>query len=127
MAPTAKPAIRHNTLRGTPLGVWVRSGTANELRANTAEGTPSDEFDGEQDGFLVALAAQRTLLERNSASGFADDGFDIRDGRARAGRNEAPDNGDFGIDARPGVCRPRRPTAPLATASPEQCRGVDCR
>ena len=119
-------AIRHNTLRGTPLGVWVRSGAANELRANTAEGTPSDEFDGEQDGFLVALAAQRTVLERNRASGFADDGFDIRDGRAQAGRNEATDNGDFGIDATPGVVDLGGNRA-SGNGGPEQCRGVICR
>ena len=118
--------LRGNDLSGTPLGVFVRSGVANELRRNSAIGAHADNFDGPRDGFLVSAAAQRTVLHGNTATGFDQNGFSIYGGRAAMGNNAAIDNGVFGIDALATVIDLGGNRA-SGNGGPEQCRNVQCR
>lgn len=93
-----------NTLSNVPLGIWVRSGNGNVLRRNVATGKHYEGFvtgDRQPDGFLVAPAAQRTILVGNTATGFDDDGFTLWGAQTEAGGNTANDNGDYGIEASP--------------------------
>jgi len=118
--------IRGNELTGTTMGVYIRSGDGNELRRNVATGAPPmDLFGAPLDGFRVAAAAQQTLLLRNSASQFEQNGFSLFGGATSAGGNNATDNGGFGIDAVPGTIDLGGNTASGNGATP-QCRNITC-
>jgi parallel beta-helix repeat protein len=118
--------IEANQIEGTPLGVHIRSGLANELRSNVAVGTPPDvDFPGSRDGFLVGPAARRTLVSDNSASDFANNGFSLYGAETQAGGNSATDNGAWGIDALSSVIDLGGNSASGNGAS-AQCRNITC-
>jgi parallel beta-helix repeat protein len=118
--------IRLNEITGAPLGVYVLSGVRNELRRNVAVGAPpSSVFDKPFDGFHVADGAEQTLLLRNSASQFEQNGFSLFGAATSAGGNSATDNGAFGIDAAPGTIDLGGNTA-SGNGAADQCRNIVC-
>jgi parallel beta-helix repeat protein len=88
--------VARNTFLGNTIGASIASGADNVLRRNTATA-------GSGDGFLVGAPAAGTVLERNTALGFGDDGIDVDAPGTLIERNTANDNGDLGIEAVAGV------------------------
>lgn len=121
--------LARNSISGAPLGVWVRSGNANVLRRNTADGVVVPgfgTFDQQPDGFFVAQAAQRTVVDGNTASGFEDDGFGLYGSQTEVGRNTATDNGRLGIEADPPAIDRGGNRASGNNSGGTQCVGVVC-
>jgi parallel beta-helix repeat protein len=121
--------LARNEISGAPLGVWLRSGNANVLRDNVARGAHFPgfgTFDQQPDGFFVAPAAQRTIVQGNTASGFAEDGFGLHGARTEVGGNTANDNGRYGIHAQPPAIDRGGNRASGNGAGTPQCVGVVC-
>jgi parallel beta-helix repeat protein len=79
----------------------------------------------ERDGVFVFKTAIRTLLLRNRARDFKDDGFDVRSRRTKLRRNRAFENGDLGIAAVRGVIDGGGNVA-SGNRDPFQCLNVLC-
>ncbi len=111
--------VARNTFFGNTVGATVASGADNVLRRNTATA-------GSGDGFLVGAAATGTVLQLNTAIGFADDGIDVEAAGTLIRRNTANDNGDLGIEAVAGVIDGGGNRA-RGNGNPFQCLNVACR
>ena len=111
--------VARNTFFGNTVGASIVSGADNVLRRNSASG-------GSGDGFLVGAAATGTVLQLNTAIGFADDGIDVDAAGTLIRRNTANDNGDLGIEAVAGVVDGGGNRA-RGNGNPLQCLNVACR
>jgi parallel beta-helix repeat protein len=111
--------VLRNTFHGNTVGAVIASGADNVLRRNRASA-------GTGDGFLVEAAATGTVLDRNAAAGFGDDGFDVDAPGTLIERNSANDNGDLGIEAVAGVIDGGGNRA-RGNGNPFQCVNVFCR
>jgi parallel beta-helix repeat protein len=130
-------------------GVIIGSGSGNLVERNTVVrahsagiriGSPDPEApppvgttvsrnlveSSDVDGVLVGSTALDTLLERNTATGSGDDGFDIQSAATTLTRNGAFDNSDLGIEAVPGVTDGGHNRA-RGNGNPAQCTNVACR
>ena len=120
-------AILRNEVTGTEAGVRVISGADNTIARNHAtNGTRGYELHVEPDGFLVEAAATGTLLYRNLALGWEDDGIDVDAPGTLLRRNTAIGNADLGIEAVPGIIDLGRNRAG-GNGNPFQCLNVVCR
>jgi hypothetical protein len=121
----SRSLVAHNIVTAVAGGARLASGQDNVLRANSAAGGVSGEGLPE-DGFVVEAATAGASLERNTATGFLDDGFDVEAPGTRLRRNTANDNGDFGIEAVQGVIDLGGNRA-SGNGNPLQCLNVVCR
>ena len=80
----------------------------------------------EPDGFLVEAAATGTLLARNLAAGWQDDGIDVNAAGTLLRRNTAVGNADLGFEAVPGIIDLGRNRA-RGNGNAFQCLNVGCR
>jgi parallel beta-helix repeat protein len=120
-------AIVRNDVTGTEAGVRVISGADNTIARNRAtNGVSEDELHVEPDGFLVEAAATGTLLYRNLAVGWEDDGIDVDAPGTLLRRNTAIGNADLGIEAIPRIIDLGRNRA-SGNGNPFQCLNVLCR
>ena len=85
-----------------------------------------NDVQSETDGILVAAAASRTLVAKNTANGSGDDGIDVESAATTLRRNTANNNGDLGIEAVPGV-RDAGGNRATGNGNPLQCLNVACR
>jgi hypothetical protein len=118
--------FRDNHVAGAPLGIWVESGADNGFRRNVVDGEVDLTFTRtEPDGFRVESGVTGTLLQNNTAQGFADDGIDVEAPGTRLRGNTATDNGDLGIEAVEGVTDGGGNRA-ADNGNPLQCVNVFC-
>jgi hypothetical protein len=118
--------FRDNHVAGAPLGIWVESGADNGFRRNVVDGEVDLTFTRtEPDGFRVESGVTGTLLQNNTAQGFADDGIDVEAPGTRLRGNTATDNGDLGIEAVEGVTDGGGNRA-ADNGNPLQCANVFC-
>jgi len=118
--------FRDNHVAGAPLGIWVESGADNGFRRNVVDGEVDLTFTRtEPDGFRVESGVTGTLLQNNTAQGFADDGIDVEAPGTTLRGNTATDNGDLGIEAVEGVTDGGGNRA-ADNGNPLQCVNVFC-
>ena len=104
-------------------GIYVFGGRRNVVERNVA-GT--EGITTETDGILVAAAARRTLVAKNTANGNSDDGIDVESAATTLRGNTANNNRDLGIEAVPGV-RDAGGNRATGNGNPLQCLNVACR
>jgi parallel beta-helix repeat protein len=133
---------------GSGFGIVLEGGEDNLITANAIERTASagiwvdvPELDlptvgnilrlnqvneAGTDGISVGSTAADTRLERNSADGAGDDGFDVESASTTLIRNTANHNDDLGIEAVTGVTDGGGNRA-SGNGNPLQCTNVFCR
>jgi parallel beta-helix repeat protein len=128
LATSSGNSMLRNAFVGKRVGLWLKSGSNNVLRRNSAlSGLPADfSPEVEPDGIRVEAAATGALLQGNTASGNPDDGFDVEAPGTQLRRNTAKDNGDLGFEAVPGIIDLGGNRASW-NGNPLQCLNVVCR
>jgi large repetitive protein len=108
------------------VGIDLRSGSENVIRANTVPGDLGTHYFPDADGLRVGANATSSVVEDNLVNDAYDDGIDVEAPGTLIRKNVANDNGDLGIEAVEGVIDGGGNGA-SGNGNPLQCVNVFCK